>query len=98
MEQFKKLIATTSIAGDCTQGYDVILDQPYTLNDFLERLVKEEPREWGSIYVLDQLIAKYRYGNITNKIENFEEFKDQFIFSIKSNGGWSKMDYFIKFF
>ena len=34
-----RLIPTTSVGGDCTCGYKVVLDKPYTVGEFIQTVL-----------------------------------------------------------
>lgn len=98
MFKFKK---TAGPFGDCTSRYDVILDKDYTVGEFIETVLREEPKEWGYIGIYKKYeifgdpVCEYRYGKlITDTLP--EEYLKREINEIKASGGWSRMDYEIK--
>lgn len=96
-----KLIHTAGPFGDCTNNYDVQLDKNYTVGEFVETVLKEEPKEWGyiGIYKKGEIfgdpVCEYRYGKLITKPLP-EEFLRRDIKEVKASGGWSRMDYTIK--
>lgn len=98
-------IQTHATGGDCTAPYDVMLDKPYTVGEFIKEVLTTHSNEWGEFFVrrkgrgyFDRMArAKYRYGEMKNcngeKTEIPEEFASLFIKEVKASGGWSAMDY-----
>lgn len=96
-----KFIHTAGPFGDCTSEYDIQLDKNYTVEEFVETVLKEKSREWGyiGIYKKGEIfgdpVCEYRSGKlITESLP--EEFLRQDIKEVKASGGWSRMDYEIK--
>lgn len=100
-----KFIQTHATGSDCTAPYDVILDKPYTVGEFINEVLTTRPNEWGefivrhkgSDYFGTMARAEYRYGEMKNrhgiKTEIPEEFALLPIKEVKAAGGWSAMDY-----
>lgn len=100
-----KFIQTHEASRDCTAPYDVVLDKPYTISEFIEEILKAHPNEWGKFYVrrkgsgwLDRMAEiEYRYGKMENRDREKAEIPDEFaslpILEIKARGGWTNMDY-----
>lgn len=95
-----KLIHKAGPFGDCTSNYDVQLDKNYTVGEFVETVLKEEPKEWGHIIIKQKGSifggpdCEYRYGElITEPLP--EEFLKQDVKEVKASGGWTLMNYFI---
>ena len=100
-----KFIQTHAAGGDETAPYDVILDKPYTVGEFINEVLTTRSNEWGEFIVrhkdsgfLDRMAsAGYRYGEMKNrngeKTEIPEEFASLPIKEVKAAGGWSAMDY-----
>ncbi len=97
-----RLIQSTPVSGDCTCGYNVILDREYTVKDFIDTVLSERAGEWGYIGIYDQSDfvgrhfgnpnAEYRYGKLVS--DNFpEDILSKEIKSVSASGGWSRMDY-----
>ncbi|MBP3610337.1 MAG: hypothetical protein J6J42_08390 [Lachnospiraceae bacterium] len=90
--------------GDCCSSYDVILDHEYTVQEFVEEVLKEKPEEWGAFEVATDLKysytsrldnCQYKYGKITEEFKKPESATMK-IKEIKAHGGWTRMDYFVK--
>lgn len=90
--------------GDACSSYDVMLDHEYTVQEFVEEVLKEKQDEWGNFtittdfhytYTNQKDSCQYKYGKITDDFKNAET-KSQIISEVKAHGGWTAMDYFIK--
>lgn len=85
--------------GDCTAKYSVSLDKVYTVKDFIQTVIAENPDEWGYIGINDgQTIfgnpcCEYRWGNLISDLP--KELHEKTITSVKADGGWSRMDYLL---
>ena len=99
-----KMIHTGGPYGDACSSYDVQFDKEYTVQEFVETVLKEKHNEWGSFtittdfhytYTNQKDNCEYKYGKITNDFKN-PETKSQIISEVKAHGGWTAMDYFIK--
>lgn len=98
-----KFIQTHAEGGDCTAPYDVKLDKPYTVGEFIKEVLTTRPKEWGEFFVrhkgcgfLDSIArAEYRYGAMKSAIP--EEFTSLPVKEVKAAGGWSCMDYNLMF-
>lgn len=96
-----RFIQTSEESGDCSAYYDVILDKPHTVGEFINLVLIERKGEWGKFEIyspnvswLDYEKYEYRYGVLNDAIpKNLLEKK---IISIKANGGWTNMDYLLK--
>lgn len=100
MNKFK-LIRTSKIFSDETAFYKVKLTSEITLNDFINAVL-EDTMEWGKIYIyaanklFGEYNCEYRYGKLTNS--NFtDEQLNSIISEVTSRGGWTQMDYWVKF-
>ena len=91
-----------SDGGDSTTNYDIKLDKPCNVGEFVNMMLKERPDEWGEIHVykpLDTFSAKhpsceYKSGSlITDPLP--DDILAKPIQSIRANGGWTYMTYFI---
>ena len=96
-----KLIHRSGPHSDECSTYDLEINENVTLAEFLEHL---DPREWGDVRLLIQVNEKqmyidieYKYGKITNLPEEALSYMNQVVKSGWSNGGWSNMDYWLKF-
>lgn len=89
-----KFIQTHSMGGDCTAPYDVELDRPYTVREFINEILAASPHEWGEIRVVGCFSIKYRYGKIEDIIP--ARYADLSVSEVKASGGYSAMNYRIK--
>lgn len=79
---------------DCTADFDVIIDGKITLQQFIDMVLTEHKKDWGSISI-DNKKLKYKYGNIENNITDVfsEKELNSFIFDATAYGGYSLMNY-----
>lgn len=88
-------IQTHSVGGDCTAPYNVEISREISVKEFVEYILTKCKGEWGYIDIEnEQIRCEYRYGKLLNEMPNYVLNKR--ISSIKSVGGWSRMDYYIK--
>lgn len=95
-----KLTAIGRTMGDETTPYKVTDYQAKTVVEFVNEVLKEEPKEWGYFEVKHETRGflfspriEYRYGKLLNEIPDDWQHKE--IEKIESCGGWSRMDYYI---
>lgn len=94
-------IQTHATGSDCTAPYDVIMDKPYTVGDFINEVFTTRPSEWGKFVVKCKggshfgrmASAEYRYGAMEGAMP--EEFAPLLVKEVKAAGGWSNMDYYL---
>ncbi|MDE6754477.1 MAG: hypothetical protein K2J82_07680 [Muribaculaceae bacterium] len=95
-----KFIQTHEASRDCTAPYDVVLDKPYTITEFIHEVLTTRPNEWGQFNIrqkgsnwLDRMaVVEYRYGKMENR--DWEKIVASLpIEEVKARGGWSAMDY-----
>lgn len=91
-----KLVACTPVGSDCTCDYNVILDDEYTVYEFIEIILREHNNEWGFIsnYSESQQ-CEYKYGEILRNTFTQETLHKK-ITKVSASGGWTRMDYIIK--
>lgn len=105
-----KLIHRSGPHGDECSTYDLEIGENVTLSEFLEYL---DPQEWGEVRLVLHNTAglewiavnekemyidiEYKYGKITNLPEEALSYMNKVVKSGWSNGGWSCMDYWLKF-
>lgn len=88
-----RFIQTHSEGSDCTAPYDVILDRPYTVSEFINEILKRKS-EWGKIYIRDTLFTcTYKYGEADIVIP--EKLAKLSIKKVCAVGGWTRMDYYL---
>lgn len=93
-----KFIQSHSEGSDCTAPYDVILNKPYTVNEFVEEILKTRRGEWGefkikhkSLNPFDCLYVQYKYGTIAGNFpENISVLP---VKEVMAAGGWGAMNY-----
>lgn len=87
--------------GDQMCNYDVLDFKSKTLGEFVEEVIAENPKEYGDIMIIadnksafDLPRSEYKYGQIVTEFP--KEYLDREIISVRSNGGWTLMTYFVK--
>ena len=88
-----------NVRGDETAPYEVTDYKAQTVADFVDEVLREKPREWGYISVFEGCFfnaprCEYRDGKLLSTLQDNELQK--IIVSVKAEGGWSRMDYYIK--
>lgn len=93
-----KMYATAPSGGDCTAPYAVILDKPYTVQEFVAAVISKS-EEWGYIgiehkrAVFGEPCCEYKYGQLLNKLP--QETLCKKVVSVRASGGWTRMDYYL---
>lgn len=83
--------------GDETTPYNVILkDENVRVRDFIRNMLEQRSDDWGYIYINKQKMLAYRKGAIIDQSSILDMFYHKKIKSIKAEGGWTRMDYYIK--
>lgn len=100
-----RLIQTSDTRGDCTASYDVQLDKEYTVKEFLETILTQKTDEWGAFYLMvrskklfwQNPSCEYRNGKKTGTTwaNILIRYGDRRITKVCSDGGWTRMDYYI---
>ena len=89
--------------GDCTAFYDVTIDVPCTVGEFINWVITEKSGEWGAIGISFnkddypgwcKVKCEYKWGKLLTQLP--EKYLGKQIHSIKGHGGWTQMDYAIK--
>ena len=96
-----KFIQTSEVFGYCSDNYDVKLNKPHTVGEFINLVLVERKGEWGKFEIynpdvswLDYERYEYRYGILKDAIS--KEILEKRIISIEAHGGWTQMDYLLK--
>lgn len=100
-----RLIQTSDTRGDCTASYDVQLDKEYTVKEFLETVLTQKADEWGGIYFMVRS-KKLFWQNPSCEYKNgsrvgpawasiLTRYGSRRIVRVCSDGGWTRMDYYI---
>lgn len=107
-----KLIHRSGPHGDACSTYDLKIGENVTLSEFLEyldpqewgevRLVVQDPKltnvNWLAVNEKQMYVdIKYKDGEITYLPEEALSYMNKVVKSGWSNGGWSNMDYWLKF-
>ena len=83
--------------GDATSNYDIILDKPYTVEEFTKEVLTR--KEWGYIRIkltdswYDGPHLEYDRDRVVSG--NLDGYLDKISEKVFANGGWSSMDYWI---
>lgn len=90
------MICTGGPYGDQCSNYTVT--GPNTVQELLDKVLTEKPKEWGFISLdtwVSEKFIEYRYGKILyNGLEPNDMYRT--IEQITAHGGWSRMDYCVK--
>lgn len=91
--------ATGGMGGDATYPYDVIMDRPYTVKEFVDEVLAEK-ENWGCVHVSDnprnmlgKALCWYRYGKLEEEYASLEEYENRLVKSAHGSGGWSRYDF-----
>ena len=63
-----KFESITPVRGDCTRGYDIVLDKEYTVEEFIETVFKELSGEWGYFSIHNEEgepCCEHSYGKLS---------------------------------
>ena len=94
-----RYIQTTPTASDCTAYYAVELDKEYTVEGFIEAVLKRNLREWGRFAIFNENYPfgypQCEYGGGALKSSFPIDILTKKVVRVTSNGGWSLMDYII---
>lgn len=92
-----KLKQTSGPFGDATCNYEVVIEKPMTIRDFIAEVLKNE-REWGRIVIGNNFVGnevcEFRHGHIVSMNETVDTSN-----TVKggwANGGWSAMSYYLE--
>lgn len=101
-----KMVCTGGPFGDCCSSYDVVLDKEYTVEEFIQEVLKEKPEEWGEFSIVADFkhrfstsldSCEYKYGKTTKGLKKTDNANAR-VKEIKAHGGWTAMDYFIQLY
>lgn len=94
-----RFISSGPERGDCTAPYNIALDKIYTVEEFIQTILTRI-KEWGHIGIDDGKTifgnpsCEYRYGKLLSTLP--ENIRKKQIISVRADGGWTAMDYYIK--
>ena len=97
MELTLKFKQLREAGGDACAPYEVLLSKECTLRELVDCILKDE-REWGFVRIgswFDGNALEYRYGKILSSEFTDAEWQS-IIATVRSNGGWSCMNYVVK--
>ena len=102
-----RLTKTGPEAGDCTAPYEVAWDTDgrRSVSAFVAAVLRDKSDEWGSIYLIEDERGwmhapsiEYKYGSVVSAPDSFfERDDDREIDTITARGGWTNMDYYVRF-
>ena len=95
---------TGPVAGDCTAPYRVDIDEECrTITELLKAILTERSDEWGYIFLmevgkswLDAPRIEYKGGEVLSTPQD-TSWKNRKIECVTARGGWSSMDYYVRF-
>lgn len=84
--------------GDCTSIYSVKLDAVYTVEEFIDAVLKHHSDEWGSIEIKNlETVKECEYSKGVIKCGLFSpDILQKTVISAKAHGGWTLMNYQLK--
>ena len=102
-----RLVRTTPERGDCTAGYAVWWTGKYTVQSFINEILKTHPGDWGTIGIYVPIkkrktlsdatdgnpCCEYDHGKLLNSLP--EEVLEREVFGASADGGWSLMNYLL---
>lgn len=94
-----KLIQTHSEGSDCTAPYDVEMDRPYTVGEFIGEILSRFPNEWGNFNIGNEnlsLSIGYAKGCTQNENPIPAYILEMKVSEARASGGYSSMDYIVK--
>lgn len=92
-----KCTRISEMRGDETASYLIEDYKATTLGEFVEEVLKENPKEWGYIsfngsFVANRNRCEYANGKILADFPD-KTILEEPIYYVKGEGGWSRMDY-----
>lgn len=102
MEKIKITKEYLSTGGDEISHYKAKFENNPTLEEFVDWILKENPREWGYVRSKwipgqgDEKYVEYSHGKIVKLCDNYSEIKNKTIELCAMDGGWTAMDYVVK--
>lgn len=96
---------TSEYAQDCSCGWEIIFadEHEHTVREFVDEILKMRSKDWGSISINDDglliyhNVIEYYHGEIkTIQEEWLNKFSAKRIKTIRANGGFTLMDYFVR--
>ena len=83
--------------GDTVHHYNAEFVTNPTLEEFVEWVIKNHPKDWGEINsVRNAIYVEYEEGKIVRRCKNYSSIKGRKISLKYVDGGWSMMDYTVK--
>ncbi len=83
--------------GDATSSYDVAVPKGMTLEEFINAVLDEKPKEWGDICLgwSGPTLIEYKRGSLFNPSKELSENLHKEVVAVKASGGWSLMSYYL---
>ena len=90
---------TGKTCGDETTTYEVTGYKSKKVSELVDEILQENPNEWGYISVGDGWFfnlphCEYKYGKLLDVLPADVLLKN--VVSLSAEGGWTRMDYYIK--
>jgi hypothetical protein len=80
---------------DETAAYECILTEELTVGEFLAKLLQGN-NEFGYLKVDGDYNTRIEYGKFARVTDTVLLHADKKVLSVSANGGWGRMDYYIK--
>lgn len=91
-------LGEVSWTGDVATPYKVVTDREYSLKEFIETIVSENPEERGSFRIMRGQsyvgMIRYEHAKINDDIPNC--LINAHVECIGAKGGWGRTDYTLK--
>lgn len=103
MEKIKITKEYLSTGGDEISHYKAKFENNPTLEEFVNWILKENPMEWGYVRSKwipgqgDEKYVEYSHGKIVKLCDDYPKIKNKTIELLNMDGGWTAMDYVVKF-
>lgn len=87
-----------TMSNDGTASYDISMDHPYSVKEFIEDMLAQFPDEWGYIQLYkrgeiwgDNIVrCRYRNGHLQASLP--DKYMDREVYAAEAWAGFSRMD------
>lgn len=85
-------------SSDCTASYDISMDHPYTVREFIDDVLAQFPKEWGYIQLYKRgeiwgsnvVRCEYKSSLLLSSLP--EQYMDREVYAAEAWAGFSRMD------